>query len=547
MSNPNRYAGDCVSCGQRVPAGVGELIQVDGKFKVKHGDCNNVAAAPAPPKATFAPTAEQRECIDLFMTGASMVIEAGAGTGKTSTLRLLAEAAPGRKLLYVAYNKAIVKDVAGSMPKNVRAATAHSLAWNAGGSRFKGRLDKGRQRRREIASHLGIDAPMAFKQDDGAPPKMLSPEQLAGVVVQAVGKFCQTADERPTREHFPYVEKIDLMVDGHRKWENNNILRGEMEPVLERAWADVLNPDGWLRYQHDYYLKLYQLSHPRIQVDVVMLDEAQDADPVIAAIVSEQTHAQRVYVGDENQQIYEWRGAVNALDGFETEHRRRLTQSFRFGPAVAAVANETLSMLAIPTAMRISGHEPIASTVGVLPDNAQRHAILCRTNARAIQEVMDALTRGAHPYLVGGGKEIAAFARAAIDLQDGRSTDHVELSCFDNWQQVVDFVANDPQGEELSLMVKLVEDFGARNILAALNDMADEARADVIVSTAHKAKGREWERVRIASDFLPKDPKQEPSDADIRLRYVAVTRARIHLDHTALTRKADVPREEVAQ
>lgn len=538
MTNPNRYAGDCVKCGQRVNAQAGELVRIDGKFKVQHTDCDAPEEPRAPAAPTFDPTPEQRECIDLFLTGASMVIEAGAGTGKTSTLRLLAEAAPARQMLYVAYNRAIVKDVAGSMPRNVRAATAHSLAWNAGGKQYKARLDKGRQRRREVAAHLGINAPMAFKQDDGAPPKMLSPEQLAGVVIQAVGKFCQTADEHPGREHFPYVEKIDLTIEGHRHYENNNILRAEMEPVLERAWADIVNPDGWLRYTHDYYLKRYQLSHPRIDVDVVMLDEAQDADPVIAAIVEEQAHAQRVYVGDENQQIYEWRGAVNALAGFETDARRRLTQSFRFGPAIADVANTTLGMLASPTEMRLRGHDPIDSQVGPFPDDGAKHTILCRTNARAIQEVMDALQRNWRPYLVGGGKEISAFARAALDLQEGRPTEHPELSCFDSWEQVTQFVQQDPQGEELALLVKLVEDFGARAILAALNDMADEHAADMIISTAHKAKGREWSRVRIASDFLPRDPKQEPSDADIRLRYVAVTRARDWLDHTALTRKA---------
>lgn len=536
MSNPNRYPGNCVKCGERVGAGAGLLVKVDGKFGVEHGECPTTTTAPkATPRATFAPTAEQQECIDLFLSGASMVIEAGAGTGKTSTLRLLAEAAPAKQILYVAYNKAIVNDVAGSMPRNVRASTAHSLAWQAGGKAFKSRLDKGRQRRREIASHLGIDAPMAFKQEDGAPPKMLSPEQLAGTVMTALSRFCQTAEERPGPEHFPYVEKIDITVDGVRRWENNLRLRSEMVPVLERAWADVLNPDGWLRYSHDFYLKRYQLSHPRLAVDVVMLDEAQDADPVIAAIVEEQTHAQRVYVGDENQQIYEWRGAVNALAKFDTDHRGRLTKSFRFGPTVAAEANEILVQL--PTDMRIVGHDPIRSVVRELADG-EADAVLCRTNARAIEEVMQAMGRGERPYLVGGGREIAAFARAAVDLMAGRSTEHPELSCFDSWTQVVEFVEQDEQGDELRLLVNLVESFGASTILAAIDAMTDERNATVTISTAHKAKGREWSKVRIASDFMPR-PDKPLEDSDLRLRYVAFTRARDVLDNTCLTADSD--------
>lgn len=46
---------------------------------------------------SFAPTPEQLEAIRLFSTGASLAIEAGAGTGKTSTLKLMAESAPTRR------------------------------------------------------------------------------------------------------------------------------------------------------------------------------------------------------------------------------------------------------------------------------------------------------------------------------------------------------------------------------------------------------------------------------------------------------------------
>ena len=61
---------------------------------------------------------------------------------------------------------------------------------------------------------------------------------------------------------------------------------------------------------HDVYLKLYQLSKPSIQgYDYIMLDEAQDANPSILDILSHQ-QIQRIYVGDKNQQIYEFRGTI---------------------------------------------------------------------------------------------------------------------------------------------------------------------------------------------------------------------------------------------
>ena len=51
----------------------------------------------------------------------------------------------------------------------------------------------------------------------------------------------------------------------------------------------------------------------------MLFDEAQDANPVIAAIVAAQEHAQLVYVGDSQQQIYEFTGARNAIENIKAE------------------------------------------------------------------------------------------------------------------------------------------------------------------------------------------------------------------------------------
>jgi superfamily I DNA/RNA helicase len=89
--------------------------------------------------------------------------------------------------------------------------------------------------------------------------------------------------------------------------------------------------------------------------------------------------------------------------------------------------------------------------------------------------------------------------------------------------------------------VDLVDKHGPDALLAAVNQLANEHHADVTVSTAHKAKGREWANVKIAGDFTPpkdsdrKDDNGQPvpgpiGDAEARLAYVAVTRTRHRLD-----------------
>jgi superfamily I DNA/RNA helicase len=57
-----------------------------------------------------------------------------------------------------------------------------------------------------------------------------------------------------------------------------------------------------------------------------------------------------------------------------------------------------------------------------------------------------------------------------------------------------------------------------------------EKQADVVVSTAHRAKGREWNDVRLQGDFLHVD---DMDSEDLRLAYVAITRAQRTLDMTS--------------
>jgi Intein splicing domain/UvrD-like helicase C-terminal domain/UvrD/REP helicase N-terminal domain len=274
----------------------------------------------------------------------------------------------------------------------------------------------------------------------------------------------------------------------------------------------------------------WQLSNPRIFADVVLFDESQDANPVIAAIIDAQDQAQRVYVGDSQQEIYGWTGAVNALARVKVDHRTFLTQSFRFGQGIADVANEILG--ALRADLRLRGNPAIHSEVAHL-DNPK--AILTRTNALGVQKLLDYQSAGEKAHLVGGGADVLSFARAARDLMNTGFTSHPELACFSSWVAVQEYVQQDPNGEDLRLMVRLVDGFGADAIIAGIERMPLEEHADVVISTAHKSKGREWPTVQLGSDF----PMDAPSKEALRLLYVSVTRAKEVLDIGALGPRKD--------
>jgi superfamily I DNA/RNA helicase len=155
--------------------------------------------------------------------------------------------------------------------------------------------------------------------------------------------------------------------------------------------------------------------------------------------------------------------------------------------------------------------------------------------------VMEHLAAGHRVALTGGGEGLRALATAARNLKEGRRTWHPELLLFPSWGELQDYAEQDPAGADLRPFVSLVDQHGTDAILAAVGQLAEEQEAGVTVSTAHKAKGREWANVRIADDFLPpKDTDQHDAnghpvpgridDGEARLAYVAVTRTRHRLD-----------------
>lgn len=240
-------------------------------------------------------------------------------------------------------------------------------------------------------------------------------------------------------------------------------------------------------------------------------------------VVSISVDGDHTYVADGIVTHNCWRGAVNAMGSFPDAPRRLLSQSYRFGQAIADVANTVLATLDEPTDLVMRGNPDMPSRVDVV-DNPRCY--LYRTNAGAIHRVMVSLKEGKKPHLIGGGADVVAWCQAAADLQAKRPTRHPELCCFDSWGEVVEYSKSD-EGGDLRLMVKLVTEFGAEAIRDALKDMPKEEHADLVVSTAHKSKGREWKTVKLGPDF-PLANKM--SDSDRRLLYVAATRAQHTLD-----------------
>ena len=466
----------------------------------------------------FPPTEQQLAVLEAFKSGESMVVQAGAGAGKSSTLVLLAEQAleDGRHGLFTAFNKAIVSDIKAKLPENVNAATMHAIANRAMRSsrpELMKRLNSKAMARTAEAKLLGITEPVRTEE------RTLRPAWLAGWVMKGVERFAMSADTEPGLQHFEPIRGVSP--------EDNDRIAAAHLGALRRAWTDLTSDDGKLRFGHSTYLKMFELSNPNLGTSFVLFDESQDSSPVMASIITQQMQhgTQLVFVGDADQSINGFMGAVDALSELEKVDGVKstvLNKSFRFGPEVAEVANNVLAWF---SGARIEGAGK-PSTIGEVsvPD-----AVLTRTNgtamARALGFIRSGKTVAMSENLVNG---LRGFARAASDLQEKGWTDHSDLAPFASWGDVQRYVEDDAAGADIKTLVDLVDEHGPDKLLDVLDTIRPPGNGDVTVVTVHTSKGLEFPKVVLEGDF-PNDVSKMTVD-DFRLMYVAVTRAKERLD-----------------
>lgn len=468
---------------------------------------------------TKRPTEEQQEAVSHFLRGGSLKINAYAGTGKTSTLELLAHSTT-KQGQYIAFNTSIVRDAEKRFPKSVHCSTVHSLAYRASPSGFKSNPDKMTKRlnANQLAEILG------FKRWSIDSKHALQPRSQAYLVLETLRRFMQSSDVNLKEQHVPRHGALISAPEQTMK----EVAAFTMK-AANCVWDRMKVKEDPMPLGHDGYLKLWALTDPVIAGDFILLDEAQDTNSVVLEVLRKQP-AQMIYVGDKYQQIYEWRGAVNAMEKVDTNNETYLTTSFRFGAAIADAASRVLRLLGEQRPLK--GNPSITSRIGHV---AKPRANLARTNASTISSVIETLDLGIRPHLVGGTKELMDLLRGVQDLKEGRQSTVSEFFGFEDWAELVGFAKSD-EGSHLLSFVNLVEARGERQLMWALGRTVDEENSNLTISTAHKAKGREWTSVSLADDFVSSKARKPLAreahvasghdPAELRLLYVALTRAK---------------------
>lgn len=461
-------------------------------------------------------TQEQDQVIATAVEGNSFKTMAFAGSGKTSTCTLVGKELKNKKGNYLAFNKTIADEAKTKFSSNVECTTFHSKAWRGSDRDLTAKLQSSKKLfANQIARQYNL-VKIHIPTEDGT--RVLTQNEQAYVITRALSKFCNSIGNEP--ELWQVYRSLPEWVP--EQYHEEIALR--LLPHVESRWLQSINPRDEYQITHDIYLKKWAMSNPRINADFILFDEAQDADPLMLDIMSKQS-SQIIYVGDPHQSIYGWRGAVNAMQHLKLQ-QERLTQSFRFGGEIADNANVLLRMLGEKVPLIGNPNKESICTHKSSMDSP--NAVLCRTNIGVIDALLKGIENGKKCSVKLDTYKIIALLDGIDSLKNGQASTHSELSGFLTYADLMTAAQGKDIDSDVKQILKLLEYHDSSKIKSTLESVGKntDKNSDYIISTAHKAKGMEWNNVEIHNDFFYKIERNELkiTDEELRLLYVAVTR-----------------------
>ena len=465
------------------------------------------------------PTAEQHAI--RAAAGRIARINARAGTGKTTTLKLVANAYPQERILYLVFNRHAREEAKRSFPKHVDAQTVHSLAFRAKGSRW-----------RDTLGHFSpADMLFAF----GAKEQLLATLSHDFLVYFLNSPYDVLEKALAPFTLFLSDQAKDLFVHEQRR-----IL--DACRVVATAWNTGQKP-----CPHDFYLKMshksgaFQAALNRY--GMLLVDEAQDLSPIMLEALKQ--YRKRIFlVGDSHQQIYSFRYAIDAMRNIASDDTFELSQSFRFGSRIAELVSLFIQEAKREPQFRIDGSECVVSSISFAQtiqaaSASETVAALSRTNVALFENAMELRSR---KISFRFERDLYPLLLRTLDvywLADARTQNIRDplIRSFKNLDELERY-AEDTENFQMQGMIEIVEKYAPDfpGVVFEFGEIAKKERnsgdaAGVILSTIHSAKGQEYDRVYLHADMAENlarlnNKEHAPDDDEINVAYVGLTRAK---------------------
>lgn len=464
----------------------------------------------------------------------NIVIKALAGSGKSSTIVAALKLLPKDKsTIFLAFNKHMQEDLKTKLPENIRCMTMHGLGLSA--------------IKRVYGSEVKIDEFKIDKILKSKSKKWKLEEELLNyfdrkIYLSSIKKLVDLCRMTLTLDakYIPYlIEKHDISVSNIEKTVSRTL------SVLEES----MNNKKVIDFTDMIFFPAIDNKIWFFQNDYVFIDECQDINRAQQRIIEKVIKRDRktkkligrlIGVGDSFQNIYGFSGVdQKTFDWFLKFPNTKilpLTHSFRCGVNIINEARKIVSDIK----PRENAHEGIVRQGNVLSESKEGDFVLCRTTAPLIVLFFELLGLGKKCSIKGSdiGVSLIEMVDEHKTIDDVMSYWRIQL---DNLQAnlistgILDYSTH-------SGYVSLNDKYMALMFLSQIAKDVDDLkhiiltifREDVngiILSTVHKAKGLEADRVFIIRpDLLPmKVFKPWQAEQEKNLHYVAITRAKNEL------------------
>lgn len=457
------------------------------------------------------------------------VIDAVAGSGKTTTIvKALQKIPADQKVIFVAFNKAIVNELITRVPKHVEVRTMHSFGYGA------------------VRFHLGKDVNM---KDDKVMsiikqlyPAWNVPEDIAEGFMHRVRQIVDLARlnlVNSINELYDIVEHYGIEI---------------VDTEVEKAWVVVgvsRNFKKMIDMTDMVYLPAY-FKWKCKTYDWVFVDECQDLNKcqqeLLKLMVKPKT-GRFVAVGDPRQAIYGFAGAdaesFKALASIPNTITLPLSVNYRCPTEVIKLANKIVPQLQAHD----GAPEGKVDYEGKWKEVQDGDYILCRNVRPLVKLCIDFLIDGKKAHVRGrdiGINLVSMLKRTkqplfenalkAMYLESERVIKRA-VTRGKNETEVRESMAAKTSNDKIQAIEIIGRDLvHTEEVIAKIEALFTDDKKGIILSTIHKAKGLEADNVHILNPELMPSPwakKPWEKEQEENLTYVAYTRTKKKLSFIA--------------
>lgn len=486
----------------------------------------------------FTPSPYQEKIFDFIVHGnGNAVISAKAGSGKTSTcVTAIKLIKPKNKVMFLAFNKSIAEELSQKLKDypNVEVRTSHGLGFAIIRKNVDGEveLDEFKYRRyvkSNISELTTIDVTLTKNQ------LYNYIESICALVDFARFNLAQTAEEVKSlavKYDVPiFFDECDVVI---------KVLEWGKTELNSIDYADMV----WLPVE-------LSMNARAFQKDFIFIDECQDQSLMSIELFLKcfKRGTRFIAVGDEDQCINTFCGSSE--EAFQ--YMKDYPKTSQFDLPICYRCPKTVVELAKTLVPDIECREdaPKGDIIEKCWTSSLQSGdmVLCRSKAPLLKVYTKLLRKGIQCHIKG--QDIGTNLKKLIEevdieeLNTNLKSDGVFVRLYDNLFEIrnklmeskgldyqdatlTSYITN--MYDMIKALTVLAENYTTKTeLLSHIDEIFDETREGVILSTIHKAKGLEADNVYIlCNSSMPSSlaKKEWEKNAEQNLIYVAYTRAK---------------------